>query len=58
VPFVDIDIEQDDKAAEFVMKLNHGFKSVPTIVFPDGSTLTEPDRSTLIKKLEAFQPAA
>jgi len=58
VQYVDIDIERDEKAADFVKKINRGFQSVPTIVFPDGSTLTEPDSLTLIKKLESYQQTA
>ena len=58
IPYIDIDVEQDAKAAEFVKKINHGFQSVPTIVFPDGTTLTEPDRLTLTDKLDATQPTA
>jgi mycoredoxin len=58
ITYLDIDIEQDDKAAEFVRQQNGGFQSVPTIIFPDGSTLTEPDRPTLTSKLETCQPTA
>lgn len=50
-----IDIEQDTKAAVYVEKVNGGYKSVPTIVFPDGSTLVEPDNATLKKKLESLK---
>jgi mycoredoxin len=46
-----IDIEKDASAAEYVEKVNGGYKSVPTIVFPDGSVLVEPDNATLKKKL-------
>jgi mycoredoxin len=46
-----IDIEKDAAAAEYVEKVNGGYKSVPTIVFPDGSVLVEPDNATLKKKL-------
>jgi mycoredoxin len=42
IPFVWFDIEQDEAACAFVEKANGGFKSVPTIVFPDGSVLVEP----------------
>jgi len=58
VEFVDIDIDQDEKASEFVKQLNRGYKSVPTIVFPDGTTLTEPDGETLSRKLESFKQTA
>ena len=46
-----VDIEQDPKAADEVVKINRGNKSVPTIVFPDGSVLVEPSNSQLEKKL-------
>ena len=50
-----IDIEQDTEAAAYVEKVNGGYKSVPTILFPDGSTLVEPDNATLLKKLETLK---
>ena len=56
--YLDIDIEQDPKAAEFVKQQNGGFQSVPTIIFPDGSSLTEPDRTTLANKLETYLTTA
>jgi mycoredoxin len=58
VKFVDVDIDQDAKADEFVKELNHGNRSVPTIVFPDGSHLTEPDSTTLAHKLDNFKQTA
>ncbi len=42
VSFVQVNIEGDDRATSFVAGVNHGFHSVPTIVFPDGSILVEP----------------
>jgi mycoredoxin len=45
-----IDIEKDDNAAAQVVKINHGRQSVPTIVFPDGSVLVEPDGRALAAK--------
>ena len=50
-----IDIEKDEKAAEYVEKVNGGYKSVPTIVFADGSILVEPDNAALQKKLQAIK---
>jgi mycoredoxin len=49
-----IDIEQDAAASAYVEKVNGGYKSVPTILFPDGSTLVEPDNATLLKKLSTL----
>jgi mycoredoxin len=58
VKFVDVDVDQDAKAAEFVKGLNRGYRSVPTIVFPDGSHLTEPDTLSLAGKLDSLERAA
>ena len=48
-----INIEEDDAAAEFVMQVNRGRRSVPTIVFPDGSVLVEPSPRELAAKFTA-----
>src|SRR2546428_6360940 len=45
-----INIEEDDDAAHFVMKVNGGMRSVPTIIFPDGSVLVEPSPRELAAK--------
>jgi mycoredoxin len=46
-----IDIEEDEAAAAYVEKVNKGYKSVPTLVFADGSILVEPSNSELERKL-------
>jgi mycoredoxin len=51
VPYTEIDIERDEAAAEQVTRVNHGSRSVPTILFPDGSVLVEPSNSALEAKL-------
>lgn len=56
VSYEEINISQDDEAIERVLQLNNGNRSVPTIVFPDGSVLTEPSTSVLAQKLQAFVP--
>ena len=58
IQFIDVNIDQDPKAAEFVKQLNRGYRRVPTIIFPDGSHLTEPDTLTLARKLESLEQAA
>jgi mycoredoxin len=45
-----INIEEDDEAAEVVLKVNKGMRSVPTIIFPDGSVLVEPGPRELAAK--------
>ncbi len=47
VPYEWIDIEQNEEAAEFVKSVNNGMRSIPTIIFPDGSQLTEPSTRKL-----------
>ncbi|HEY2575827.1 MAG TPA: mycoredoxin [Streptosporangiaceae bacterium] len=38
----EVDIEADPAAADYVMSVNGGNQTVPTLVFPDGSALTNP----------------
>jgi mycoredoxin len=52
IPFTEVDIEQAPGAAEFVMTINGGNQTVPTVLFPDGSTLTNPRLSDVTAKLE------
>jgi mycoredoxin len=50
IAYESINIEEDDKAAEYVKRVNQGYRSVPTIVFPDGSVLVEPGPRELASK--------
>lgn len=54
VQFDEIDITHDEEAIELVIRLNNGHRSVPTIVFPDGSVLTEPSAIILMQKLQSL----
>jgi mycoredoxin len=54
IPYQWVDIDQDIKGREFVEKTNRGFRSVPTIVFPDGSIVVEPSMDDLSKKLASL----
>ena len=56
VSYMWIDIDQDPQAAVFVQQVNRGLRRVPTIIFPDGSILVEPDSERLRAKLRNFQP--
>jgi mycoredoxin len=51
IPFQWVDIDQDEAAGKLVESLNRGYRSVPTLVWPDGSKLTEPSEDELKKKL-------
>jgi mycoredoxin len=50
VPYEAINIEEDEDAAEIVQRINGGNRSVPTILFPDGSILVEPGPRELAAK--------
>lgn len=58
VSYLDVDIDADSQAAAFVKQINRGNRSVPTLVFPDGSTLTEPDNVSLTNKLNQIKQTA
>ncbi len=51
IPYRWVDIDQDETAVKFVESVNRGFRSVPTIVWPDGSLLVEPSLEELKIKL-------
>ncbi len=48
-----IDIDLTPEAAALVQQLNGGFRTVPTILFPDGRVLVEPTRVELEEALAA-----
>lgn len=52
VDYQEINIEETPSAVPVVRKINGGARSVPTIVFPDDSTLTEPNNNELVSKLQ------
>jgi len=51
IAYENVNIEIVPEAIEIVKKLNNGNRSVPTIVFPDGSVLVEPSNVQLAQKL-------
>jgi mycoredoxin len=53
IAYLVIDIENDPDAAELVMSVNGGSQTVPTLVFPDGSALTNPSLAQIKEKLAA-----
>ena len=42
VTYREVDVERDEAGLAFVRRVNGGRRTVPTIVFPDGSLLVEP----------------
>jgi mycoredoxin len=59
IPYQWINIDNDPQAEKYVLEVNRGMRSVPTLVFPDGSILTEPSNFMLDEKLTGYssQPA-
>jgi mycoredoxin len=53
IEMTEIDIEQDPAAAEYVMSVNGGNQTVPTVVFPDGSAMTNPSAAQVRERLAA-----
>jgi mycoredoxin len=53
IAYTEVDIEHDPAAADFVMNVNGGNQTVPTVLFPDGSALTNPSLAQVKAQLAA-----
>ena len=53
IRYVEVDIERDPQAADLVMSVNGGNQTVPTVVFPDGSAMSNPSLAQVKDRLEA-----
>jgi len=53
IGFAEVDIEADEAAASLVEKVNGGNQTVPTLLFRDGSALTNPSIVEVKAKLAA-----
>ncbi|HEX6520090.1 MAG TPA: mycoredoxin [Streptosporangiaceae bacterium] len=56
IEMAEVDIEKDPAAAEFVMSVNGGNQTVPTILFPDGSTMVNPSAAQVKQRLTMLSP--
>jgi mycoredoxin len=52
IGYVEVDIESDPAATEHVMSVNGGNQTVPTLVFADGSALTNPSLGQVQDQLD------
>ena len=50
-----IDVEADTSASDKVIEINGGQRSIPVIIFEDGTHLTEPSDAALKAKLEELK---
>ena len=53
IAYAEVDIEHDPAAADFVMKVNGGNQTVPTLLFPDGTAMTNPSLAQVKQRLAA-----
>jgi mycoredoxin len=53
IAFIEVDIEQQPEAAELVMQVNDGLQTVPTLLFPDGTALSNPSLAQVRSHLAA-----
>ena len=51
IEMTEVDIERDPAAAEYVMSVNGGNQTVPTVVFPDGSVMVNPSPTQVKKRM-------
>ena len=57
IEMAEVDIERDESAAEYVMSVNGGNQTVPTVVFPDGTAMTNPSAAQVKAKLAELDGA-
>lgn len=53
ITYTVVDIAQDEAALDLVMEINRGNQTVPTVVFEDGTALTNPSVAQIKAKLAA-----
>ena len=51
IAYSEVNIEQDPEALAFVMAANGGNQTVPTLLYSDGSTQTNPSIAEVTKRL-------
>jgi mycoredoxin len=54
ITYTEVDIEEQPEAADVVTRVNQGNRTVPTLVFSDGSALTNPSVAQVTGKLAAL----
>lgn len=51
VIYESVNIEHDPEAADLVMQVNGGYQTVPTVLFGDGTALTNPSLAQVLEKI-------
>ena len=57
IEFAEVDIENDAAAADLVMRANGGNRTVPTLLFADGTALTNPSLDQVKSQLGQLSEA-
>lgn len=57
IGYTEIDVDADAAAAAFVESVNNGNRVVPTVLYSDGTTATNPPASKVRDKLAALADA-
>lgn len=52
IEMAEVDIERDPAAAQYVMSVNGGNQTVPTVLFPDGTSMTNPSAKQVKARLD------
>lgn len=50
ISVIEVNVDNDQQGASFVREINSGARSVPTIIFPDGTIMVEPSTEELSNK--------
>src|SRR3954454_7414943 len=58
ISYEEVNIERQPDAAEIVMQVNGGNRTVPTVVFPDGSAATNPSFGEVKETLARVEAAS
>jgi mycoredoxin len=53
IGYTEVNIEEVANAADYVMQVNGGNQTVPTVLFPDGSAATNPSLAEVKSRLAA-----
>ena len=51
IGYTEVDIKQHPGGAEYVMSINGGNQTVPTVVFADGTTATNPSMAEVRRRV-------
>jgi mycoredoxin len=51
IGYTEVNIEHDPASADFVVSVNDGNRTVPTLLFPDGTAATNPSLAEVKQRL-------